>query len=67
MTYYVIRNHDGFEELVFEGTLEEAESKKATFEALLNSSRQEQRPGWSRIKYYVFPEHEWKMETGAMH
>ena len=27
MLYYVIKNEDGFEELVFEGTMEEAEAK----------------------------------------
>lgn len=67
MTYYVIRNKDGFEELVFEGTMEEAESKKSILESRLSPSEEKQRLGWSRVKYYVFPETEWKMEIGTMH
>jgi hypothetical protein len=66
MIYYVIKNKDGFEELVFEGTMEEAEAKKSALESLLSLS-EEQKSGWSRIKYYIFPETEWKMEIGGMH
>jgi 20S proteasome alpha/beta subunit len=67
MIYYVIKNKDGFEELVFEGTMEEAEAKKIALESLLSLSEEDQKSGWSRIKYYIFPETGWKMEIGGMH
>ena len=67
MIYYVIKNNDGFEELVFEGTMEEAEAEKSMLESLLFTSKEEEQHRWSRVKYYVFPETDWKMETGAMH
>jgi len=57
-SYYVIRNKDGFEELVFEGTREEAEVKKLALESLLSLSEGNQQSEWPRIKYYVFPETE---------
>lgn len=66
MTYYLIRNKDGFEEIVLEGTMEEAETQKLILELRLPSS-EEECCGWSRVKYYVFPETEWKMDMGTMH
>ena len=67
MIYYVVRNEDGFEELVFEGTREDAEYEKSLLESRLSLSEDEGRSGWRRVKYYLFPETEWKMEIGTMH
>ncbi len=67
MLYYVIKNKDGFEELVFEGTIEEAEAKKSALESLILLSEEDRQSGWSRTKYYIFPETEWKMNIGGMH
>lgn len=67
MVYYVIENRNGFEELVFKGTMEEAESQKSLLEERQRASQEGRHPEWPRVKYYVFPETEWRMEIGTMH
>lgn len=65
MVYYLIKNEDGFEELVFQGSREDAESRKILLES--NLSRGDERLSWTRVKYYIFRETEWTTEIGTMH
>jgi hypothetical protein len=65
MIYYLIKNEDGFEELVFEGSREEVESKKMALESTPGPNSGQS--GWTRVKYYIFPETDWVMEIGTMH
>ena len=68
MLYYVIENTNGFEELVFQGTMEEAERERVRRISSLDSGATlEGERTWPRTKYYVLPETEWKMEIGVMH
>lgn len=66
MVYYLIKNNNGFEELMLEGTKEEAEAEKARCESALSATSKDETT-WQPVKYYVLPETEWRMEIGCIH
>ena len=65
--YYVVANKHGFEEMVFQGTYEEAEQEKVLREADNVSRNETPLEPWFQTRYYVIPETEWPRECGGMH
>ena len=63
MTYYLIKNVNGFEEPLCSGTLPELEKARIEYEE--ETLRRRNTPhdqAWERTAYYIVPKREWDLE-----